>query len=383
MKTFASFFLAASLTFTPILFHQDAKQDPENPSKSFLVKKGGMLEVNVDPGNVRIEPWSKEEVFIQAENIDDRYPDRLKMTQSGTTVRVEYRDRRRNVRDLRFVINVPVEFNVKIETSGGNVEQKELLKGSFNVETKGGNITMTDITGQVDIHSGGGNIRGETIDGNMNIKTGGGNVTVKSAKGETEVESGGGNLKLVEVGKGLKLDTGGGNVNVGDVGGEATIKTGGGNLKLGRIAQKLVLTTGGGNVEVLGASGVNTVKTGGGNVDMEGISGSIGLKTGGGNVKVELTPTGKGPSTIYSGGGDIQFLIPENAKVTIEATLKIKYSGGGRSKKYKVDSDFKADKFERDSEDGSTFAVYKLNGGGEKIELETTNGDITIRKLKK
>jgi DUF4097 and DUF4098 domain-containing protein YvlB len=217
----------------------------------------------------------------------------------------------------------------------------------------------------------------------MNIKTGGGNVTVKSAKGETEVESGGGNLKLVEVGKGLKLDTGGGNVNVGDVGGEATIKTGGGNLKLGRIAQKLVLTTGGGNVEVLGASGVNTVKTGGGNVDMEGISGSIGLKTGGGNVKVELTPTGKGPSTIYSGGGDIQFLIPENAKVTIEATLKIKYSGGGRSKKFKVDSDFKADKFERDSEDGSTFAVYKLNGGGEKIELETTNGDITIRKLKK
>ena len=61
-------------------------------TKSFTVQKGGLLEVEVEPGAVRIEPWSKDEILVEAEGIDERHPDRLVMTQSGNNVTVHYRD---------------------------------------------------------------------------------------------------------------------------------------------------------------------------------------------------------------------------------------------------------------------------------------------------
>ncbi len=383
MKLFAALVLAASLAFSPFVFTSGVQQDSENPSKSFQVKKGGNLVVDVEPGSVRIEPWSKDEVFIQAENIDVKYPDRLQMTQSGNTVILKYRDRRRNAEDIHFTINLPVEFSAKITTSGGRVEQRDILKGNFDLNTKGGNVDIEEIDGRVDIESGGGTIRGEKIDGDAKIKTGGGNVTIKTATGETEVESGGGGLRIDKVGRGLKLDTGGGSINVGNVGGEANVRSGGGSIRVGPTGQKIVVSTGGGAVEVLGASGASNVRTGGGAVSLENITGSIALKTGGGNVSVELKPNGTGNSSVYSGGGDIRLYIPENAKARVEATLKLRSGWGNERKRYKITSDFKSDKFDQDEDEGTSFAAYTVNGGGDKIELETTNGNIEIRKLKK
>jgi DUF4097 and DUF4098 domain-containing protein YvlB len=383
MKLLAGFFLAASLTFSPFTFTGRVQQDPESPSKAFQVTKGGSLEVDVDPGSVDIKPWGKDEVFIQAENIDERNPDRLKMTQSGNTVVLKYRDNRHYNNDIRFTINVPKEFNAHIVTSGGSVEEQEQLKGSFSVETKGGNVRMDEIVGNVRIESGGGSIRGETIDGDASIRTGGGSVTIKTTTGQAEVSSGGGSLRLDKVGKALTMSTGGGTVNVGDVGGGADVRTGGGSISVGKVLQSLKLSTGGGSVEVKGASGDMTVRTGGGSVTMEDVSGTLALKTGGGDISVELTPMGKGGSTIYSGGGDIQFYIPENAKASIEATLNLKQGWGRSWKRYKITSDFKAEKSEKNEDEETVFSSYTLNGGGDRIELETTNGNIDIRKLKK
>jgi hypothetical protein len=384
MKFFAGLFLAAGLTFSPLAFTGRVQQDAENPSKSFHVTKGGNLEVDVDPGSVDIEPWEKDEVFIQAENIDDRSPERLKMTQSGNSVSLKYRDRRHyNNNDIRFTINVPKEFNAHIVTSGGNVEEHDRLKGTYSVETKGGNVRLDDIVGNVKIESGGGNIRGETIDGDASIRTGGGGVTIKTTTGQADVSSGGGSLRLDKVGKTLTMSTGGGSVNVGEVGGGAEVQTGGGSITVGKVMKSLKVSTGGGSVEVRGASGDMTVRTGGGSVNMEDVTGTLALKTGGGDVNVELTPAGTGGSKIYSGGGNIRFYLPENAKASIEATLNIKNGWGNSWKRYKISSDFKADKFEKNEDDESMFGSYTLNGGGDRIEIETTNGNIDIRKLKK
>lgn len=383
MKLFSGLFLAASLTISPLMFTGRVQQDTENPSKSFQVTKGGNLEVDVDPGSVEIEPWSKNEVFIQAENVDERNPDRLKMTQSGNTVTLKYRDRRRYHNDIRFTINVPTEFSAHIITTGGNVEETDKLRGNFSVETKGGNVRMDEIDGNVRIESGGGNIRGEMVDGDASIRTGGGSVTIKTTTGKADVSSGGGSLRLEKVGKELTMTTGGGSVNVGDVAGGADIHTGGGSVNVGKVLKTLKIGTGGGSVEVKGASGDITVRTGGGSVSMEDITGTLALKTGGGDISVELTPTGDGGSTIYSGGGDIRFYIPENAKANIEATLNLKRGWGNSWKRYKITSDFKADKYEKDEDEETIFATYSLNGGGSKIKLETSNGSIDIKKMNK
>jgi hypothetical protein len=49
--------------------------------------------------------------------------------------------------------------------------------------------------------------------------------------------------------------------------------------------------------------------------------------------------------------------------------------------RYQVRSDFKADSYESDKAGAEIRAVYKLNGGGDRVILQTVNSDIHIRKL--
>jgi len=74
---------------TSLSFAQKKTDDASDfQTKSFTVQKGGLLEVDVEPGAVRIEPWSKDELMVEAEGIDERHPDRLVMTQSGNNVTI-------------------------------------------------------------------------------------------------------------------------------------------------------------------------------------------------------------------------------------------------------------------------------------------------------
>ncbi|HLA69831.1 MAG TPA: hypothetical protein VJN65_09015, partial [Bacteroidota bacterium] len=96
----------------------------------------------------------------------------------------------------------------------------------------------------------------------------------------------------------------------------------------------------------------------------------------------ELIPSGKGGSELVTAGGNIRLAVPENAKVTIEALIRIEGRWGSRKSKYEVRSDFKADKYEKDDDEEEIRATYNLNGGGEKIYLTTVNSNIEIRKLR-
>ena len=119
-------------------------------SKSFTVQKGGLLDVDVEPGSVRIDSWSKDEVFVEAEGIDEQHPDRLVMTQSGNNVSVRYRDSRHHTDHLLFTIKVPSNFSADIRTTGGSVKQNDVLTGDFKAETGGGSIKIEHIIGKVD-----------------------------------------------------------------------------------------------------------------------------------------------------------------------------------------------------------------------------------------
>ena len=94
----------------------------------------------------------------------------------------------------------------------------------------------------------------------------------------------------------------------------------------------------------------------------------------------ELNPSGKGSSRLTSSGGEVRLYIPESAKATIEATIRIHGSWGRRSERYNIRSDYEAETFTKDDDDEEIRAVYKLNGGGERIVLETVNADIQVRK---
>ncbi len=343
--------------------------------KEFTVGKGGTLRLELEAEVVQIITKEGTSVVISVEDIDERFVKDLEITQQGDNVSVEFKPRRRK-NEARFFITIPVEYNVSAEYAGGRFEIGDLLKGTLDLETGGGNVDIGTITGKTSIKTGGGNLEARELGSDAAITTGGGNVEIDKVGMSAKVTSGGGNLRLKEIGKDLDLTTGGGNVRIGDVKGLAEISTGGGNVDLGPVSGVVSVKTGGGNLDVSGGNGSNKVKTGGGNVELKQMTGSVDVTSGGGNVEVGLTPKGNDDSRVHSGGGDITLSLPADAKATVEATLNMRRGEPGE---YKIITEFKAEKHDVD-EDGNAEALVKVNGGGQRIMLETTDGDIRIRK---
>ncbi|MBI4428615.1 MAG: DUF4097 family beta strand repeat protein, partial [Ignavibacteriales bacterium] len=350
-------------------------------SKSFTVSKGGTLEVNASVGDIRISPWDKGEVHVEVDGIDEEDLDRLRMTQTGNSVRVSFRPRWGDYGDVRFEINVPSQFDVELKTSGGNIEIAGNMSGKINGSTAGGDIKLKgDIGGTVDMSTSGGDVEVRNITGDGFLKTSGGDIRIGSVNGELEAGTSGGDIDVEKVGKSLNAKTAGGDIRVGDVGGEAKVSTAGGDIKMGKVSGKASMSTAGGNIELKGASGTVSAKTAGGDIRIENVTGTIEAKTSGGEVDAELIPSGKGSSRLVSAGGKIKLAVPENTKATIEARIQIHDRWRRYKEKYKIRStDFKADSYEMDEDEEEIRATYKLNGGGETIYLETVNADIEIK----
>ncbi|MGA3287735.1 MAG: DUF4097 family beta strand repeat-containing protein [Bacteroidota bacterium] len=381
MKTYTRLLIATLVALLATTFA--SAREEGSSSKSFSVSKGGTIEVSTSRGDIRIFPWEKNEVSVVVEGLDDEDLDKVKMTQDGNTVRVSYRSRWDDGSGhVRFAISVPSQFNLDMNTSGGDLEVKGGLTGKIDGSTSGGDIKLGNVFGgPVEVSTSGGDISTGKIEGDGSLKTAGGDIQVGSVNGSLSVNTSGGNIQVETITKSLEAKTAGGNIIIGNVGGEAHVSTSGGDINVGKVSGKATLNTAGGDIELKGASGNVSAKTSGGDVKLQNITGSINAKTSGGEVEAELIPSGKGGSKLSSSGGDVRLYIDENSKATIEATIRLD-GWGSRKSRYIVKSEFPKESYETDEEADEIRAVYKLNGGGELIELSTSNSNIEIHKLR-
>ncbi len=376
-RRFAAFLLVSLGLLVPL-----QAVEASGESKSFKVSKGGALEVSTGAGDIRVTAWEKREVFVEAIGINPDDLDRLEMTQTGNTVRVEYDPRWDSKGRIRFDIKAPSEFNLDLRTSGGDLQIRGSMTGTLEGSTAGGDIILENVNGTVNMSTSGGDISCGRVQGDVNLKTSGGDIELGDASGKVEVTTSGGDIHVGNVGKTLRARTAGGDIQIGDVGGEAVVSTAGGDVGVGRVSGRASISTAGGDIELGGASGTVKVSTAGGDIELEDITGSIEAKTAGGDIHAELMPSGKGRSMLESAGGDLLLYVPDNAKATIEASIEI-YGGRGWSEGYDIQSDFEADQYEKDEDEREIRGTYKINGGGELISLKTVNGNIEIRKMKK
>lgn len=373
-------FLLSVLVLTSLAAARDTEV---TRSKSFIVSKGGTLELSTSMGDVRIKTWDKNEVYVSVDGLDDRELERLKMTQDGNTVRVSFRSSWGHWSGhVVFDVSVPAQFNLDMSTSGGDLTVSGALNGKIDGSTAGGDIKLGDVNGgPVEMTTSGGDITAGNLQGDGRLKTAGGDIKVGTVNGTLEVATSGGDITVQSVTKSLEAKTAGGDIQIGDVGGEAKVSTSGGSIDVGKVSGRASLSTAGGDIELKGASGRVVARTSGGDVRLQGITGSIEAKTAGGEVDAELVPSGKGDSKLTSAGGTIRLAVPENARATIEAVIR--FEGWGRhADRYQVRSEFKQESYNTDMDAGEIRAVYKLNGGGDAIYLQTVNADIELKKLR-
>jgi hypothetical protein len=346
----------------------------------FTVSGGDLLDVSLKQGNIGITTGSGNEVVAVGKNLLGDERDLLTMEQKAGKIEIKFKGEDSDHFELE--LKIPSAMNLKLSTGGGNIKVIGDLNGTVNASTGGGNITAGNINGKTDFSTAGGNISVGNINSNANLTSAGGDMNAGEINGNADISTAGGNISIGSINKTAEISTAGGNIQVGNVGGKAEISTAGGNIKVGNVSGSADISTGGGNINLESAKGKVDVNTGAGNLNLKNITGSIDANTGAGNIYTELKPEGDVRSELNTGVGNIILKVPENAKVTIVASVSMFMWSGDDSDLDNIKSDFTPTTIDKRGDKKQIEVVYQLNGGGPTIELNAAMGEIEIRKLK-
>jgi Putative adhesin len=306
----------------------------ENLNKTFSATASGTLVVEVNVGTIDVTTNSTEEVAVavwrkvsrknKAEEAEYLSEHPVEFSQDGNTISVRCRrsdEQQRgwfnwgggNRNEAKYTIKVPAHFSTKLNTAGGG-------------------INVSDLTGDVKANTSGGGLKFARLHGPLNGNTSGGGIRVSDTEGE------------------IKIGTSGGGIEV--TGGSGSLK---GN-------------TSGGPVTVKAFSGPVSVSTSGGGITIENATGKVEGNTSGGGINVTLASKVTDGIKLSTSGGGVTLKVPEGAAFNLDAST----SGGGVTCDLPVTVQ---GKIERNRLKGP------VNGGGPEVSLHTSGGGIHVKKL--
>ena len=390
-KTLTKFGLLAALLST-ICFAQQSSVQREGNYWTGVVN-GSLsgarnLHIKVDVGAVHVQGGSSQGItyvvrnksYESSEDQARRQFDSYKISSyvRGDTAWIvgEWEQGRPHKFSSDVTVNVPRDMElVKIETDGGEIVTTG-ISGRLEAESGGGSLHLDDIGGAINAETGGGSIDVGNVGGDLNVHTGGGSIHIGSAKGKVVAETGGGNVVLVSGSQGASLETGGGTIHVEKCAGQVKAETGGGTIDLGEVGGEATMETGGGSLKLNSANGLVKAQTGGGSIELYGVPAAH-VETGAGTITAKFISSSNAmDSQLETGSGDVTVYLAPAMRVTLRASIE---AASG----HHITSDFP--EIRVSSEGGQwgpkfVSAEGALNGGGPVLKIRTTMGNIYIRR---
>jgi DUF4097 and DUF4098 domain-containing protein YvlB len=210
--------------------------------------------------------------------------------------------------------------------------------------------------------------------------------------GDFLATSGTSSYRIGDVSGRVRILTHSGEIQVGSIGSGAEVKTLGGDIELGPIRGDLAAQTLAGNVRAISVAGAARVETSGGDIRIDRVDGGLAARTGGGDIVVPLVIGGVDARTaggdvqiavagrqlregvsIVNGGGDVNLTLPADFRGNVELTVT-----EADPDEIPIRSDFPEITISR--RDGTVKATGAVNGGGQKVRVQTTSGAIRLRR---
>jgi len=348
------------------------------------------LRVKLAAGSVRVEGGSQSGVsyvihrraYTSSEQSARREFETYKVEAyvRGDTAFIEAQSRGGKNRECSgdFVIQVPRAMEMaKVETDGGSVMATG-ISGRVEIESGGGGIHIDDIGGAVTAETGGGSIEVGSVGSDVNLQTGGGNIKIISAKGKINAESGAGSVVVLSGLQAAVLQTGAGSIRVDKCTGKVRASTGGGSVDLGEIGGGAEIESGAGSIRLTSAKGPVRVQTGGGSIQLDGAPSVRAETAAGGIIAKILSSSGeRSDSVLETTAGDITVYLSDNLQVSIRAAIEL-------ANGHMIRSDFSD--IHVSSEGGpwsprTVTAEGQLNGGGPVLKVRTSSGNINFRRV--
>ncbi len=353
------------------------------------VSNSGHLVLRADEGSVNVRPAPAERLeclvrlaaFSQsggrAKSCLDRYQLKALPISSGVMLTGQSSCGTPGSVGARFDVEVPLRFNVNIQTQGGNVEV-EKLEGQLRAETTGGDITTGDVSGPVWVSTGMGAIALGNIGQSVEARTAGGSIRVGDVNGRAILDTGGGPIMVGVVNGPVSAQTGGGDIILQAASGPVEVETVGGQIHLGECGNTVRADTAAGNIQIEGARDGVTVESAGGSINLLQVKGPVVAQTLAGHILAEIDATKNtfGPSQLNAQLGDVDVFLPPNLPLDLHAVIANPFG-------HRIISDFPVDieKTGGGFIGGPVIGQGKLVGGGAALNMRTAMGNILIRRL--
>ena len=397
------FLAATALVSQPLLGYDEAfvkRGEPNREGRVWVehatcggtVQSGARLVLRVDFGSVLVKTGPSNRVDCRvslrvarpSEEEARRFFRRVELSarllEGGGLVVVEKYPpghERSNWSSIAFEFTVPQHFNLDMETKGGDVAIGN-LDGEVRASTAGGDIQTGDISGPVHVETAGGDIDLGNIGQRLIAQTAGGAIHVNDIKGDATLETSGGEITSGMIAGTVRAETSGGDIVLRGASGPVIAETAGGQIQMGECGATIRAETAGGSISLQGAKGGVVVDTAGGSIDLFRMQSAVRAETAAGRILAELDGNREtfATSHLETSAGDVEVFLPPNLPLNIDALIEESFG-------HQIVSDFPLHLTSEDEEfrHGPKRGEGPLNGGGKVLRIRTVMGNIEIHKL--
>jgi len=181
---------------------------------------GGQLTFRADVGSVAVVGGDAPEVVVHADiegsaSFLSDFHISAEQTPAGVTVLA--RKTHSGWSDtgptrVRFTIEVPRNYPVDLDTSGGGLDVRN-LKAAVHATTSGGSVLVQSVAGTVKAHTSGGRIDVADSTGDLDLDTSGGGIILQDDDGKVRAHTSGGSIRAqLRLNDGISLSTSGGSI---------------------------------------------------------------------------------------------------------------------------------------------------------------------------
>ena len=287
--------------------------------------------------------------------------------------------------------SVPEGVRLQVATGSGSIETRGALgacdlssgygdvrvegaAGRLRAETSSGSIEVLGVRGDsIELESGYGSIELSDLEAELvRARTASGDVRARNVRGMLELHSGYGALELERIDGRVDARTSSGAVQLSDCNtGPWNLLSGYGDVEVRSLRGELDVKTSSGQVLLQDFEGAARIESGYGPVAVSGVLHEIVATTTSGKVRVEALPGSRANAAwrLRSGYGTVELELPGDFDCRLDAR-----TGYGS-----IESGFTIAMEAARRASNSLFGT--IGSGGRTVALETSSGDVLIRKL--
>lgn len=221
-----------------------------------------------------------------------------------------------------------------------------------------------------------GHVRMPLVQSSYRYETAIGDVRIDEIRGTARIVTGAGEVHLGAVFGHCEVVSHGGPLSLGDITGVLTARTAGGNISVQRAREGGTIETGGGTIQVEYTGGPTQVSSGGGDIFVRRALDRVNAETRSGDIFITLDRNLKSERVAArTAKGNVVLSLPKGFAADVDAVVVTSDPNVNS-----IRSEFPGLSIQREQVGGKTRirATGKINGGGQRLELEAHDGGVQI-----